>query len=92
MKENDESIYGVSVILSADKILNFCGTTKEIAEKLKFLRNSIFDMEPDMHEYDEEENFLKLPVILTEQDDVSGVYSFYLRDFEENIKRRKDNE
>ena len=79
MKENDESIYGVSVILSADKILNFCGTKKEIAGKLKFIKNSIWDLKSN-----KEDDYDKLPVIMTEQDDVSIPIVFYLRDYEDS--------
>ena len=83
MKENDESIYGVSVILSADKILNFCGTEKEIAGKLKFIKNSIWDLKSN-----KEDDYDKLPVIMTEQDDVSVPTVFYLRDYKDNIHER----
>ena len=83
MKENDESIYGVSVILSADKILSFFGTEKEIADKLKFIKNSIWDLKSN-----EEDEYYKLPVIMTEQDDVSVPTVFYLRDYKDNIHER----
>ena len=70
-------------------VLNFSGHKEEIAEKLKFIRNSILDLRTnDM----DEEDCYKLPVILTEQDDVSGVIVFYLRNFEKNIKGNKYNE
>ena len=76
----EKTIYGVSVILSADKILNFSGRKEEIAGKLKFIKNSIWDLKSN-----KEDDYDKLPVIMTEQDDVSVPDVFYLRDYEENI-------
>ena len=78
----EKTIYGCSVVLSDDMVLNFSGHKEEIAEKLKFIRNSILDLRTnDM----DEEDCYKFPVILTEQDDVSVPAVFYLKDYEENI-------
>ena len=80
-----ESVFGCSVVLSQKDILNFYGNKEKIKEKLKFILSSLFEIEPTEDVYDKEKKYLKLPVILTEQDDVSCVSAFYLRDFEENI-------
>ena len=85
IEEIKKTIYGCSVVLSKKDILNFYGNKEEIKAKLKFIKGSLFEIEPIEDIYDKEEEYLKLPVILTEQDDVSGVRIFYLRDFEENI-------
>ena len=83
--EKEESVFGCSVVLSQKDILNFYGNKEKIKEKLKFIKSSLFEIEPTEDVYDEEKKYLKLPVILTQQDDVSASSAFYLRDFEENI-------
>lgn len=83
--EKEESVFGCSVVLSKKDILNFHGNKEEIKAKLKFIKSSLFEIEPTEDVYDKEEKYLKLPVILTEQDDVSSVMAFYLRDYSDNI-------
>jgi len=67
-----ESVFGCSVVLSKENVLNFHGNKEEIKAKLKFIKGSLFEIEPTEDDGEEEE-YLKLPVILTEQDDVSGL-------------------
>ena len=82
--EKEEYVFGCSVVLSKKDILNFYGNKNEIKAKLKFIKSSLFEIEPTGDD-GEETKYLKIPVILTEQDDVSVPDIFYLRDYEENI-------
>ena len=80
--KNEEKIYGCSVVLSMQNIINIVGTISEIKEKLKFIVNSLFYVEnPDG--FYSEDFILPEPCILTQEDDVSNVRVFKLGEYKE---------
>ena len=78
IKQEQDKEFSCSVVVSLENILNFYGTKKEIESKLKFIRDSLFEVE-------DEKFSRKQPVILVAQDDVSDVRIFEIGDYEHNI-------
>ncbi len=84
----EEDIYGCTVVLSAENVFCFKGSKKYIKDRLGFIFNAAFLLEEN--DVVEDAEFHKIPVILTEQDDVSNVHVFYLRDYRTDGSLKED--
>ncbi|MHB1664453.1 MAG: hypothetical protein ACYCT7_04225 [bacterium] len=82
----EEDIYSCSVVISQAAILNFYGSIEKITESLQFLKNSLFFTDDEAYDSEVEgSEFKTIPVILTPQDDASGVRIFSLKNYKDNI-------
>ncbi len=81
--EEEESVYGCSVVISSFNIFNLRGNIATIKEKLKFIKANLYFTETV--ETDEKGEAKNIPVILMLETDVSDVKVFSLRNYESEL-------